>query len=78
MKLCNIVHVGEFGRVNANKLGAMPKEKVEEFWKDYERWTRREEVDAALNNNQGIVLILDFDGFALKSYASSNGNQIST
>ena len=48
---------------------------MEEYWKSWEWWARAEEKDAALNNDQGIALILDFDGYRLKSMASPEGNQ---
>ena len=68
------VHVVEFGKHNFRRLATQPKEKVDELWKSWEQWTRVMEKDAALNNGQGIVLILDFDGFSLAHYASQEGN----
>ena len=68
------VHVVEFGKCNTRMLSELPEEKSSEFWKMWEDWTRVMEKDAALNNRQGIVLIIDFDGFALAYYASPEGD----
>ena len=70
------VHVIEAGVLDERKWATGSKEKQEEFWKAYEYWTRREEKDATFNNNQGIVLILDLDGFALKNSASPAGSLV--
>ena len=69
------VHIVGFGKFDLRGLAASPREKIEEFWISYERWTRIQERDAALNNDQGFVLIVDFDGFSLGHYASSNGER---
>ena len=50
----------------------MPPDK-EEFWKVYEQINRREERDAVLCNDQGVVLLLDWDDFSLKNYGSVGG-----
>ena len=49
---------------------------MQELWKYYEQFVRRAERDAALNNVQGVGFLVDWDGFALKSYASGLGNHI--
>ena len=71
-----VVHVVEVGRLNVREWADKPKEKLDEFWKAYEWWSRRQEKDAAINNDQGIVIILDYDGYSLKKYASSHGNPV--
>ena len=63
----------EFGKHNFRELAEYSEEKKAEFWKGWEQWTRVMEKDAALNNGQGIVLIVDCDGFSLAHYASSEG-----
>ena len=62
--------------MDARKWAAEPKEKQDEFWKYYEQGSRLQEKDAAMNDNQGIVLILDFDGFTLKHFASKDGSTL--
>ena len=73
----NTVHVVEIGVVYFRKWASSPRQKQEEFWKSYDWWTRVEERDAALNNNQGVVFILDYAGYTLKSMASVEGNEFS-
>ena len=63
-------HVAALGNLDGRKWAAETKEKQYEFWKYYEQGSRIQENDAAINNNQGIVLILDFDGYTLKHFAS--------
>ena len=72
--LCAAVIVVEFGKFNFRELAKLPQEKIAELWKAWEQWTRVMEKDAALNNGQGIVLIVDGDGFSLAHYASSEGH----
>ena len=74
LNTCHVtVGVAEFGKENFRELARMPEEKRAEVWKAYEQWTRWMEKDAALNNGQGVVLIIDFDGFSLANYGSSEG-----
>ena len=65
----------EIGVLDLRTWTSSSKEKADVFWKAYEWWTRVEEKDAELNNNQGIVFILDFKGYTLRSMASPEGNQ---
>ena len=50
---------------------------IDEFWEFYEQLVLflRVEFDAARDNNQGCVLLFDWDwdGFNLKNYASADG-----
>lgn len=71
------VHVVEFGRHNFRAFAKMSQERVTEGWKAWEQWIRFMEKDGALNNGQGIVIIVDFDGFTLASYASQEGHLFS-
>ena len=64
----------EFGKWNYRDLAHKPPEFIDEFWKYYEQLARRQERDAAMNKDQGVVLILDWDGFSLTNYASQQGN----
>ena len=68
------VHVVEFGKYNFRAFGKSPEEEFAELSKSWEQWTRVMEKDAALNNGQGIVLIVDFDGFSLAHFASQTGD----
>ena len=70
------VYVLEFGNFDFRKWAAKPQEKQDEFWKAYEQRICFQEKDAALNNDQGIVYIVDFDGYNLAHYASEGGNLI--
>ena len=63
----------DFGKWNYREWAQKPKEKQDEFWKFFEQYVKRHERDAALNNEQGIVIIIDWEGFALGQYASNNG-----
>ena len=67
------VHVLEFGTFDLRKWASKPEGEQDEFWKAYEQFLRFQEKDASLNNGQGIVFIIDFDGFGLKNHASANG-----
>ena len=64
----------EYGKWNPRELAKLSEEKREELMKYYEQYVRRVERDASLNNDQGIVLLIDFDGFGLVQYASDSGN----
>ena len=68
------VYVVEYGKWNPRELAKLSEEKREEVMKYYEQYVRRVERDASLNNDQGIVLLIDFDGFGLVQYASDSGN----
>ena len=68
------MYVVEFGKWNYHKWAEQSAEKVEEFWIYHEQIVRRQEKDAALNGGQGIVQIIDWDGFSLSNHASKNGN----
>lgn len=63
----------DFGKWNYRDLAHKSDEKIEEFWKFYEQYILRIERDAAVNNHQGVVFILDWDGFSLGNYASARG-----
>lgn len=67
------MHVLEFGNFDLRKWAAKPKDKIEEFWRAYEQWLRFQEKDASLNSNQGMVILMDFDGFTLAHFASQQG-----
>ena len=68
------VYIAEFGKFNFRAMAAMPEEWKAEVWKGWEQWTRLMERDSALNNGEGIVIIVDFDGFSLANYASPEGH----
>ena len=51
----------------------LPEDQEKEFWKLYEQINRWVERDAALCNGQGVVHLLDWDGFSLKNYGSVGG-----
>ena len=63
----------DFGKENFRALSTMPSETQEEVWKSWEQWTRFLERDAASNYGQGVVVIIDFDGFTLANYAFRPG-----
>ena len=69
----NVVHICEFGKFDMRTLLLNHKEVVEEFWKYFEQWIRRMEKDSSSNEDKGIVLIIDFDEYALKHGASPEG-----
>ena len=50
-----------------------PADRLDEFWKYYERVVRLCERDAKLSGGEGMVAIIDFDDFQLTHYASSKG-----
>ena len=67
------VHVAEFRIFDYRAFTVKPEEKVEEFWKYFEKWLRSIDKDSSLNEGQGVVLIVDFNGYALKHVASPAG-----
>ena len=52
----------------------MPAEKVEEFFMYYEQFYRRARRDSELHHDDGVAIILDWDGFTLSEYASGPGD----
>ena len=70
---CLTVYVVCFGTYNFRAWATMSQERTEDVWKAWEQLTRFMEKDAALNNDQGIAMVIDFDGFTLASYASPEG-----
>ena len=50
-----------------------PRSLVEEFWMYYEQHARRLERDAAINNDDGVVTIVDWDYFSLTHFATAEG-----
>ena len=72
--LNSAVYIVEYGKWNPREFTQLSKEKVQELLKFYEQFVRRGERDGSLNNNQGVVVIVDYDGFGLKHYASGPSN----
>ena len=68
--------VVEFGKWNYRELAKKPKEKLDEFWKYFEQFLRREAKDAEVNNGEGMVLICDWEGFSLNRHASKEGESV--
>ena len=46
---------------------------MKEFYKYFEQFARRVARDQGANGTEGIVDIVDWDGFALSHFASSRG-----
>ena len=61
----------DFGKWDYRQWAEQTEEKVAEFWKYFEQFVRREEKDAA--KYDGMVEIVDFDGFTLSHHASPKG-----
>ena len=68
-----IVYVIEYGAWNYRKISNLTTEELITFNKYYEKLTRYVIRDGHSNNEQGVVLICNYDGFALKHFASSEG-----
>lgn len=66
----------EYGKWNLREFDQLSAEKEQEVLKYHEQHVRWAEKDSSLNNNQGIVLILDWDGFSLHHYSSVHGNLV--
>ena len=64
------VYVAEFGKWDYREWAHKPAEKVAEFGKYFEQFIRRMRKDAG---EEGIVLIVDWDGFSLSHHASKDG-----
>ena len=61
------VYATDFGKWNYREW---PAERIEEFWKYFDQMVRFHERDAKLSGGQGVVSIVDFDGFELNHHAS--------
>ena len=68
-----LVYIVPFGKWNYRTLMEFPKNLEEEFWKYYEQHARRLERDAAVNNDDGVVAIVDWDCFTLAHFATPEG-----
>lgn len=64
----------DFGKWDYREWAHKPDEKLEEFWKYFEQFIRRQEKDAAVNDGEGMVEIVDWDGFSLSHHASPKGD----
>ena len=73
--LFEIVYAVEFGKWDYREWAKKPDEKLAEFKKYFEQCMRREEKDAAVNNGQGMVHIIDWAEFSLSHNASPKGEQ---
>ena len=73
----SIVFVMEFGKWDYRGLADLPQDELDDFHKYYHQFVRRVSREAAANNDQGVVFICDWDGFALRNYASSKGSRTS-
>lgn len=71
--ICISVYILDTGGANYVDLSRRPKEYIDDFWKFYEQMFLRMEFDAAKNNDQGIAILMDWEGFSLKNYASADG-----
>ena len=63
----------EYGKWNYREISNLSEEEVKDFYKYCEKLARLESRDGDNNNSQGIVTIVDWDGFALKNFASREG-----
>ena len=71
-----IVYVVQFGKWDFRGWAQKPEEKVEEFWKYFEQYVKRHEKDGERNGGEGVVDIVDWDGFSLSHHASKKGDFI--
>ena len=66
----------EFGKWDYRELAHHSEEKQAEFWKYFEQMVRRQQKGAEMNNGQGMVEIVDWEGFELNHHASPKGESI--
>ena len=65
------MYVVDFGKWDYRDLAEKPKERLTEFWTFYyEQFVRRQKKDAG---EEGMVEIVDWDGFRLSNHASKDG-----
>ena len=74
--LIHAVYLVEFGKWDYRQWARKPEEKLVEFWKFFEQFVRRQEKDAKANNGQGMVQLVDWDGFALSHHSSPHGENL--
>lgn len=66
----------EFGKWNLRELGHVSEDELGNYDKYLEWNIRRMSKDASENINQGVVQLADFDGFAMRNFASSTGKEL--
>ena len=67
------VYVIEFGNWDYREWAQKPEEKLNEFWKHFEQHIRRQSKDGG---EDGVVEIVDWEGFSLSHHASRDGEYI--
>ena len=75
LNLSNPVYVLEWGKWNFRVLGNLPKDELESYNRYEEKLIRQALKDEAADNGEGVIIIIDWDGFSFTHFASAHGQK---